>query len=157
MSMRFRRVLFPTDFSDSALLALPDASAIASASEGQLYCIHVVDDAYQYWSAFGPEGMPVGPRPDELLGLGRARMEKFASEHLTNISPAVITHVALGRPFAEIIGYAREQAIDMIVMSTHGRGAIAHMLLGSTAEKIVRKSGCAVLTIRGSTQSFVMP
>ena len=67
-----------------------------------------------------------------------------------------MTHVTMGRPFSEIVGYARAQGIDLIVMGTHGRGAIAHVLLGSTTEKVVRKAGCAVLTIRGD-HVFVMP
>lgn len=66
-------------------------------------------------------------------------------------------HVAVGRPFAEIIGYARRNDVDLIVMATHGRGAIAHVLLGSTTEKVVRKAPCAVMTIRNRPEDFVMP
>ena len=64
---------------------------------------------------------------------------------------------AVGRPFSEIIAYVRAQGIDLIVMATHGRGAIAQMLLGSTTEKVVRKAQCAVLTIRPDEHKFVMP
>jgi len=84
-------------------------------------------------------------------------MEKFGAEHLSGMKKPAITYVAYGRPFAEIIGYAREHAIDLIVMATHGRGAIVHMLLGSTTEKVVRKSPCPVLTIRTSDHPFEMP
>ena len=84
-------------------------------------------------------------------------MEKFGAEHLSGMKKPAITHVAYGRPFAEIIAYAREHAIDLIVMGTHGRGAIAHVLLGSTTEKVVRKSPCPVLTIRTSEHPFEMP
>jgi len=68
-----------------------------------------------------------------------------------------VTHVSMGRPFTEIIGYARQENVGMIVMATHGRGAIAHMLLGSTTEKVVRKAQCAVLTIRPDEHEFAMP
>lgn len=157
MSIRFKKILFPTDFSDIAELALQDAKALASAFGAQLYCIHVVEDAYQYWSAFGPESIPIGPPPEEIMALGRARMERFARESLADVRPAAITHVAMGRPFTEIIAFAREKEIDLIVMSTHGRGAIAQMLLGSTTEKVVRKAPCAVLTVRADEHAFVMP
>ncbi len=59
--------------------------------------------------------------------------------------------------FVEIIRYAREKNIDLLVLGTHGRGAIAHMLMGSVAEKIVRKAPCPVLTVRHPEHEFVMP
>jgi nucleotide-binding universal stress UspA family protein len=84
-------------------------------------------------------------------------MEKFCAEYLAGLKKVSVSYVAYGRPFAEIIAYAREHAIDLIVMATHGRGAIAHVLLGSTTEKVVRKSSCPVLTIRTSDHPFEMP
>ena len=157
MSLTFQQVLFPTDFSELSNAALAYARLIAGTFSAQLHCLHVVDDAYQYWSAMGPERIPVGPPPEDLLELGRTRMEKFRTEKLGEMKQEVVTEVTLGRPFAEIIAYAREHKVDVIVMGTHGRGAIAHMLLGSTTEKVVRKSPCPVLTIRASEHQFVMP
>ena len=157
MSIRIERILFPTDYSELAQAALDHAVAMAAAFEAEFHCLHVVDDAYQYWSALGPESIPMGPPPEELLELGRTRMVKFAGEHLTGLSKPAVTHVAMGRPFAEIIAHARAKDISLIVMGTHGRGAIAHMLLGSTTEKVVRKAPCPVLTVRGKDQEFVMP
>ena len=58
---------------------------------------------------------------------------------------------------SEIINVAQNEDIDLIVMGTHGRGAISHVLLGSTTEKVVRKAGCAVLTVRSKEHRFVMP
>lgn len=157
MSIQFERLLFPTDFSELAQSALDYAKKLADTFSGELHCLHVVDDAYQYWSAMGPESIPVGPPPEDLLELGRSRMEKFCDLHLANLKKKPVTHVSMGRPFSEIITYARDNKIDMIIMGTHGRGAIAHMLLGSTTEKVVRKSPCAVLTVRASDHEFVMP
>ncbi len=157
MSIRFEELLFPTDFSDLAASALEYARQLADTFDGQLHCLHVVDDAYQYWSAMGPESVPVGPPREDLLELGRTRMEKFRAERLADMRRSPVTHVTMGRPFAEIIAYTREHDINLIVMGTHGRGAIAHMLLGSTTEKVVRKSPCAVLTVRASEHEFVMP
>ena len=125
--------------------------------DAQLYLLHVVDETYQYWGALGPESVPVSPPLEDILALGEGRMEKFCAEHLPNMKSPPITHVAMGRPFSEIIAYARENEIDLIVMATHGRGAISHILLGSTTEKVVRKASCAVLTIRAKDHKFVMP
>jgi nucleotide-binding universal stress UspA family protein len=157
MSIDFSRILYPTDYSDLSLVALRYARELADTFDGQLHCIHVVDDAYQHWSAMGPESVPVGPAPETMLELGKNRMEKLAAEHLTGLKHEPITHVTMGRPFASIIGYARENDVGLIVMATHGRGAIAHMLLGSTTEKVVRKARCPVLTVRPDHHEFVMP
>lgn len=157
MPTLFKNILLPTDFSEMSRPSLVYARDLADPFDAQLHCLHVVDDAYQYWSAIGPESLPIGPPPDELIQLGRKRMDNFCAEHLSGMKRPAITHVAYGRPFAEIIGYAREHAIDLIVMATHGRGAIAHVLLGSTTEKVVRKSHCPVLTIRTSDHPFEMP
>ena len=157
MSVRFQRVLFPTDFSELSLEAWPYARAVVEAFGAELHCLHVVDDAYQYWSAMGPESIPIGPPPEELLDAARARMERFRHAHLADLPAAVVTEVVMGRPFVEIIAYARRKEVDLIVLGTHGHGAIAHMLLGSTTEKVVRKSPCPVLTVRGRGQEFHLP
>ena len=62
-----------------------------------------------------------------------------------------------GPAFVEIVRYGKEQNIDLMVLGTHGRGAIAHMLLGSVAEKVVRKAPCPVLVVRDEEHDFVMP
>jgi nucleotide-binding universal stress UspA family protein len=157
MSIALKRILYPTDFSELTMVALPYARELADAFDAELHCIHVVDDAYQYWSAMGPESIPVGPAPETMLELGRNRMDKLCAEHLTGLKREPITHVTMGRPFADIIAYAREKEIDLIVLATHGRGAIAHVLLGSTTDKVVRKAPCPVLTVRPDEHEFVMP
>ena len=157
MSLKIANILFPTDFSELAQGALPFAKEMAGSFHAQLHCLHIVDEAYQYWSAMGPESIPVGPPIDDMIDLATTRMEKFREEHLAGLDKPPTTHVATGRPFSGIIAYVRAQEIDLIVMATHGRGAIAHMLLGSTTEKVVRKAQCAVLTIRPEEHKFVMP
>ena len=154
MSVEFKRILYPTDFSDVALCALGHAVGLANMFGSQLYCIHVLEDAYQYWSALGPESIPCGPPPEEMLETARKRMDLFRQEHFGELKSELITDVVMGRSFAEIIVYAKEKDIDLIVMATHGRGAVAQMLLGSTVEKVVRKAPCAVLTVRADGHEF---
>lgn len=157
MQVKFENILFPTDFSDLSLVALHHARKLVGAFSSRLHCLHVVDEAYQYWSAMGPESVPVGPPVEELLESARNRITRFRDEHLADLTPEPTTHVILGRPFAEIIAYARQNDIDLIVMGTHGRGALVQMLLGSTTEKVVRKASAAVLTVRAPGHDFIMP
>jgi nucleotide-binding universal stress UspA family protein len=91
-------------------------------------------------------------------------MERQARERLDRLfTPEdrerfhVATALRVGSPFVEVIRYARDHDVDLIVMGTHGRGAIAHMLLGSVAERVVRKAPCAVLTVRGKGHTFEAP
>lgn len=157
MSIRFQTVLYPTDFSPCAESVVGHVRLVVSAFQAQLHCLHVVDEAYQCWSAMGPESVPVGPSPDEVAKLAQEHLEKFCTDELSDLGCRPIVQVAAGRPFAEIIGYSLANNVDLIVMATHGRGAIAHMLLGSTTEKVVRKAPCPVLTIRPDGQEFLMP
>ena len=76
-----------------------------------------------------------------------AEREKFSAQIVTLV----------GSPFLEIVTYAKSHDIDLIVMGTHGRGPIAHMLMGSVAEKVVRKAPCPVLTVRHPEHEFIMP
>jgi nucleotide-binding universal stress UspA family protein len=62
-----------------------------------------------------------------------------------------------GVPFVEIIRYARESGMDLIVMGAHGRTGLGHLLIGSVTERVVRKSSCPVLTVKHPEHEFVMP
>ncbi len=154
MSDLFSRILLPTDFSEAGLPAAACACEMARRFNAELHCFHVVDDSYQYWSAMGPEPLIVGPVPQELIEASRVRLQRFCAEHHRNLPRPAIENVSLGNPFVEIVGYAREHTIDLIVMGTHGRGVIAHALLGGTTEKVIRKAPCAVLTVRAASHQF---
>lgn len=157
MSWNLSRIVYPTDFSSLSLTAMGHASRLAETFDAELHCLHVVDEACQYWSALGPESIPVGPPPEDMLELAKQRMKQFAEENFQDLAKPPMTDIRMGRPFSEIIRFAREKDAGLIVMATHGRGAIAHVLLGSTTEKVVRKAGCAVLTVRTDGHTFEMP
>ena len=157
MSITFSKILHPTDFSELSLHALGYARALAESFDAHLHCLHVIDEAYQYWSAVGPEMAPVTPPVEDLTSLADGQMQRFSDDHLIGLKYPAVTKVVFGKPFAEIVRYARETSIDLIVLATHGRGGLTHVLLGSTAEKVVRKAPCPVLTIRDPKHEFVMP
>ena len=83
-------------------------------------------------------------------------MERFVADNLSE-TQKVESRVLVGVPFVEIIRYARDQSIDLIVIGTHGHSALAAMLLGTVAEKVVRKAPCPVLTVRHPQHKFEMP
>lgn len=152
-----RNILFPTDFSELSKPALAFVRYFAESFKADVHVLHVVDESYQYWMTMGPEMMPIGPPPENVLEACQKEMTRFVADLLYGWNCTVHQSVALGRPFLEIIRYAREKKIDMIILGTHGRGGLKHALLGSVAEKIVRKAPCPVLTIRDPGHDFVMP
>ncbi|MFQ5429454.1 MAG: universal stress protein [Phycisphaerae bacterium] len=155
--MRIERIAFPTDFSELSLHGLSYARDFAESFESELHLIHVVDEASMYWMAMGPSSLPVGPSADELVDVARQELQKFVGEQLTGFQRPLVTEVLVGRPFTEIIRYARDKQIGLIVIGTHGRGGLKHVLLGSVAERVVRKAPCPVLTIRDPSHAFAMP
>jgi nucleotide-binding universal stress UspA family protein len=144
-----RQILLPTDFSEASTAALTYARAFAGIFQASLHILHVVEDVYAAWEAvpFILEDIEKGAKLQLDALLTKAEQEQFRSQSV----------VCRGSPFVEIVRYAREHEIDLIVMGTHGRGPIAHMLMGSVAEKVVRKAPCPVLTVRHPEHEFVMP
>jgi nucleotide-binding universal stress UspA family protein len=155
--VELKQILYPSDFSERSLGALPYALELCRRFNARLHVLHVVDDAYQYWMAGGEGTVPVVVSEEELLGSARQQMTKFIDQHLAAEKQQIVTKLAVGKPFVEIIRYARDQSIDMIVIASHGHGALTSMLMGSVTEKVVRKSSCPVLTIRHGEQKFEMP
>lgn len=95
------------------------------------------------------------PPPADRLSTVDERLAHFCKEHLQAVE-RVIHKTVVGRPFLEIIRYAKEQQIDLIVLGTHGRGVLSHVLIGSVTERVVRKAPCPVLTVRHPEHEFVM-
>jgi universal stress protein A len=151
-----KTILVPTDFSDASQAALAYAKSLAAPFGASIHLVHVMEDLLAHaWAA----EVYVASMPNL-----REEIEKEARERLSALLAAeegrqfaVVTALLAGNPFLEIIRYAKAQNVDLIVIGTHGRGAIAHMLLGSVAEKVVRKSPCPVLTVREVQHDFVMP
>ena len=151
-----KRILYATDFSELSAHALHYAAYLARKCDAQLHCLHVVDDSYQYWLSMEVTTIPAGPPVDELLAAARKQLDKFLAGNVPE-GVAVKTKVLSGRPFVEIIRFARAQEMDLIVLGTHGRGGLRHVLMGSVAEKVSRKSPCPVMTVRDPEHTFEMP
>jgi nucleotide-binding universal stress UspA family protein len=147
------RILCPTDFSELSLRAWHYARSFCEAYRAELHVLHVVDEGYQYWVAVGPEGVPLGPAPEELLNNADSRMEEFRRRFLAGLEIPVQTQVVFGRPFHEICSYASRHSIDLIVIATHGHSALTSVLLGSVTDRVVHRAPCPVLTVREKRSS----
>lgn len=154
------RILYPTDFSERSLAALPLAVDLAHRYGAELHCLYVVDVPNEFVledSYMLPLTTECRPDYDKLKEAAESHLEQFVAEHMPDLRDSVKRVIVIGKPFAEIIRYAREQSIDLIVLGTHGRSALGSMLLGSVAEKVVRKAPCAVLTVRHPEHRFEAP
>lgn len=152
--LNLKHILHPTDFSDNSEPALKYACSLATQFSAELHLINVVHDV-------GIISPPIsGFIPPDYY----QQQIQYANEELATLPDKVLSHsgsvtrnVCEGAPFLEIIRYAKENAIDMIVMGTHGYSGMKHLILGSVAENVVRKAPCPVLTVRPENHQFVMP
>ena len=146
-----RRILVPTDFSPASDIALQYAIDLAERVGSQIQLLHVIDDAS--FAAAYPDGVYIenpGLRA-QLIEASTASLEKAAAR--CTAARVTATHeVMVGSPAGVIAQTATSRGTDLIVMGTHGRGAIAHLVIGSVAERVVRIAPCAVLTVRDTSR-----
>jgi nucleotide-binding universal stress UspA family protein len=143
----FRRILVPYDFSPGATAALRAAVRLAAARGGTLTVLHVMAPVYPATRLGAEAELPVWMPPRELIVETRARLEKAVARLCKGRPPrAVRCRVLVGDRHRGIMRAAR--AADSIVMGTLGRTGLPHLLVGSTAEKVVRHATVPVLTIR---------
>lgn len=102
--------------------------------------------------SFGQIGFP--NIEDELRKRGEEELENLVRTRIHKRVPAQKV-IRIGKPFFEIIQYAREESIDLIIIATHGHTGVEHVLFGSTAEKVVRKAPCPVLVVRSGERQFI--
>jgi universal stress protein A len=149
-----KQVLVATDFSDAADAALRYGRALAHAFGATLHVIHVVPDPLSLpWNGV-PEGTALGALQQEWEGHARDRIAMGISDRDQAVLRVQIA-VRTGEPVRQIVDYAIGHGIDLIVLGTRGRGPVAHLLLGSVAERTVRYAPCPVLTIRPNQHEFV--
>ncbi len=154
--MQLKRILFPTDFSDFSKYAASFAVSFACDYGARLYVLHVAEFLHDL-----PEGLlSNAPSLDSIHEKAEqsARLELESASSPETLEKLDFEFACVkGKPFFEIVSYARDREIDMIVMGTHGRTALEAAMLGSTAEKVVRKAPCPVFTVRMPGHWFVMP
>ncbi len=151
--IRLKRLLVPTDFSDSARLALRYACSFAQEYEAELLLVHVVENvAVGYANDLFP--VPMAEVVQELTSYARAELDSLAKD-VEGQGIRVRVVLTQGKPSAEILHLAAEEKADMIVLGTHGKGMLDQAIFGSTTERVVRKAPCPVLSVRESEHDFV--
>jgi nucleotide-binding universal stress UspA family protein len=148
--MAFKRILVPVDFSEDSLSALAYAGDLARTSNAELQVLYVVEPVYYAAPAdMYATSANLGMLLDEQRRGGKEQLARIATS-LKKKGRRVRTFLKTGSPAQEIVDTAKRQRADLIVVSTHGRTGLAHMLMGSVAEKVVRTATCPVLTVRRS-------
>ena len=146
MQDKIEVVLFPTDFSDLSVAALPLAMDLAEKYQAKLYCLYVVEEPQIYSSL--EMGSVAIPTAGELMESAKERMQRFGEEFLANAPHGYETMVVVGHAATEVVNCANENSAGLIVMTTHGYSGVKHMMLGSTTEDVLRHASCPVLSVR---------
>ena len=151
------RILVATDFSEASDSALTYGRELATRFGATLHVLHVVENVYA--NTLGAENyVAVAPGLQEQLEAdARQRLEELLIDSDKSGPATVPVVITATSPAFAIVNYAKDHAIDVIVTGTHGRGAFAHLIMGSVAERVVRFAPCPVLTVRHPEHDFVRP
>ena len=160
--MNIQKILVPVDYSDQSCQALQWGASLAEKYGARLLLLHVISAAVEEVCPQGARSMSPRPYYYEVPAPGvwirhplilafeedaQAELHAFARKALKEAVPVQVT-VAVGKPAEEILRVAREARVDLIVMGTHGRAGLRHLLLGSVAEAIARYAPCPVCMVR---------
>lgn len=152
METTIKKVLVPIDFSDYSKSALKYAINFAKSFNAEMLLVYVVEPIiYPPDFSMGQIAMPSINIDWDTRA--KEELEKLAKNEVGTVK-AVKTIVKTGKPFVEIIETANEEDADLIIIATHGHSGVEHILFGSTAEKVVRKAPCPVLTLREPIKGF---
>lgn len=140
--LSIQRILFPTDFSDGAARAFPQAAALAEWHDAELHIVHVGGETTD-----DQESLPVGMETLESW------LTQPGSDQTPSLEAITIVQkeIEAASPAEQLVEYVASREIDLVVMGTHGRRGVRRMLLGSVTEEVVRKAPCPVLTVTAET------
>ena len=144
--MKFKTILFATDFSEGSDFAFRYALSLAKQFDSKLMVVHIINEPVDLRGFYVPH-ISFDKLEEEIEQGAEKLMEQFCKKHMHGYENFE-SFVSPGIPYDEIINKAKEFNADLIVMGTHGRTGLDHVLFGSTAEKVVRKSTIPVMTIR---------
>jgi universal stress protein A len=145
--VEIRSILAPTDFSAHSEYAVRYACGLAARLGSELHLVHILSEVLPA----GPDPLLMPVMPPEFYEESEQRARDNFGRLLDPAwgSPrSVVTAVRWGGPVESIVAYADELKVDLIVIATHGRTGLSHVLLGSVAERIVREAPCPVLTLK---------
>jgi len=149
----YQCILAPTDFSSPGTDAVHAAAGLARQYKAELHLLHIV--AAQVYYAEMPEMVlpPIEGLSKQLLASGKKKLKKLTSNIGKGLHPHIHVEESAARPADAIAETAEEIKADLIVIGSHGRTGLMHILLGSTAERVVREAACNVLVIKPSPEA----
>jgi universal stress protein A len=151
-----KNILVATDFGEAADAALAYGRELARTFDSALHVLNVADDVYV---RLGGDAY-VAVLPDlqkDLEAEAKKQLDALLVDNDPTPLPVKKVVLTSSATAAAIVQYARDRNIDLIIVGTHGRGAVAHLLMGSVAERVVRTAPCPVLTVRHPEHDFVVP
>jgi nucleotide-binding universal stress UspA family protein len=149
-----KRILFATDFSDNSRYALTFAISFAQKYDAMLYVLHVIQQPSYPLGMYAEISFDAMDKFSQSISEAvQKEMQTLKEKDLKGCSKCecLIVH---GTPFLEILRTAKEKNVELIVVGTHGRTGLDHVLFGSTAEKVVRRAPCPVLSVRLPGKEF---
>jgi nucleotide-binding universal stress UspA family protein len=154
--IKINNVLVATDFGEASTAALAYGREFARTFGARLHVLHVIENPMVY-SGAEAVGVDFARVQAELEAGAQAALDRIVTAEDRKELRAVTT-IRTGRtPAYEIVSQAKIAAIDVIIIGTHGRGFMSHLLMGSVAEKVVRMAPCPVLTVHHPEQEFILP
>ncbi|MBC8017329.1 MAG: universal stress protein [Verrucomicrobia bacterium] len=142
----FEKILIAIDFSENSEYAFEYALTLATQFQAELTILHVINEPVDLRGFYVPH-ISFEQLEKEIEDGAEKMMEKFCQTRMgdfSNYRTAIVT----GIPYEEIIKKAEDTVSSLIVLGTHGRTGLDHLIFGSTAERVVRSASCPVLTIR---------
>jgi nucleotide-binding universal stress UspA family protein len=153
MELEIKKILVPIDFSDYSKSSLKYATSFAKKFNSEITLIYVVEPViYPPDFSMGQIAIPSVNAEWDLKA--KEELEKLGKQEIPE-SIKVSILIKTGKPFLEIIDTAADENVDLIIIATHGHSGVEHILFGSTAEKVVRKAPCPVLTLREPIKGFM--
>lgn len=146
MQISIRKILFPTDFSESSQHAKKYAFTLASALKAELHVLNVTLDPIPLPGSTGIYRLPQQELVPQLIHDAKLQLSAELPDEVTR-EIKIVCSCKIGNPVRTIMDYAELHAIDLIVLGTHGRTGLSHVLIGSVAENVVRLAKCPVLTV----------
>jgi nucleotide-binding universal stress UspA family protein len=142
---QIKKILFPCDLGENSSKILPYVLSVSEKYNSVIYILHVVQDLQKWGKGFVPHRSMDEFQKEALQGAEKA-MDRICEEHLEGC-PNFQRRVVSGDPAMEILKATESEGVDMVIMGTHGRKGLGHVIFGSVAENVVKKSSVPVLTI----------
>ena len=152
-----KAILVATDFGEASDAALVYGRTLARTFGATLHVVHVTESVYittfgaETYTAMAPE------LQRDLDESARKQLNELLIDSDGSNPPTISAIMTSNNPAAAIVEYAKDKHVDLIITGTHGRAGVAHMVLGSVAERVVRSAPCPVLTVRHPEHEFVQP